>query len=242
MFRCELLELYPACRDLGIPAAVEEGPGIQKRPAVGKAVEHRPVRMSHNDEPHVRVMDEEIGRPAALCRGSSVQHRFVLCIVGQVAREEIGDPETDRGMQQAKYCDGERVPRETVHQGAGPVLLGQSVSMDDVGASTTEIELGFTAEELDAQIVAEECAAPAVMIASHEGDGNAAGAYLLQLRDGGKMFTRYDALVLEPEVEQISREHQVVADLRHCFEEGVKCGPDARGDLTKVGVRHNEDA
>jgi hypothetical protein len=56
------------------------------------------------------------------------------------------------------------------------------------------------------------------------------------------MFTRYDALVLEPEVEQISREHQVVADLRHCFEEGVKCGPDARGDLTKVGVRHNEDA
>ena len=193
MFRCELLELHPACRDLGIPATVEEGPGIQKRPAVGKAVEHRPVRVSHDDETHIGVLVEEIGRPAALCRGGSVQHRFILCVVGQVAREEIGDPEADRGMQQAKYCDGERVPCETMHQRPGPVLLRQPVSMDDVGAPTAEIELGFTAEELDAQIMAEECAAPAVMIASHEGDGNAAGPYLLQLCDGGKVFTGYDA-------------------------------------------------
>jgi hypothetical protein len=34
----------------------------------------------------------------------------------------------------------------------------------------------------------------------------------------------------------------VVAGLRHRFEEAMKRGPDARGDLAEVGVRHNEDA
>src|SRR5262245_1836712 len=242
LFRCELLELRPACRDLGIPATIEEGPGSQKRPAVGKAVEHRPVRVCHDDETHSGMLDEKIGRPAALRRCGSVQHRSILCIVGQVTREEIGDPEADRGMQEAKHRDGERVSCETVHQGPSPVLLCQPVSMDDVGTPAAEIELGFTAEEVDAQFMAEECSAPAVMIATHESDRNAAGPYLLQLRDCGKVFAGYDALVLEPEVEQISREHEVIADLRYCFEEGVKCGPDARGDLTEVGVRHNEDA
>lgn len=242
MFRCELLELHPACRDLGIPATVEEGPGIQKRPAVGKAVEHRPVRVSHDDETHIGVLVEEIGRPAALCSGGSVQHRFILCIVGQVAREEIGDPEADRGMQQAKYGDGERVSCETVHQRPGPVLLRQPVSMDDVGAPTAEVELCFATEELDAEILAEERASPAIVVAAHECDWDAARAYLLQLGDGGKVLARDDASILEPKIEDVSRQQEVVADLWHRFEEDVKCGPDARGDLTKVGVRHNEDA
>lgn len=242
MFRGELLELHPACRYLGVPAAVEERPRIQKCPAVGKEVEHRPVRVGHDDETYIGVIGEEIGRPAALCRGGAVQDRSVLRVVGQVAREEVGDPEADRGMQQAKHRDSERVACKTVHQRPSPVLFGQPVSMNDVGAPTAEIELGFTAEELDAQIMAEECAAPAVMIASHEGDGNPTSPYFLQLRDGGKVFAGYDALVLEPEVEQISREHEVVAHLWYCFEEGVKCGPDARVNLAEVGVRHNEDA
>jgi hypothetical protein len=80
------------------------------------------------------------------------------------------------------------------------------------------------------------------MIAAHEGDRDPAGADVLQLGDGGKMFAGDYTLVLEPEIEEIPRQDEVVAGLRHRFEEGMKRGPDARGDLAEVGVRDNEDA
>jgi hypothetical protein len=45
------------------------------------------------------------------------------------------------------------------------------------------------------------------------------------------VFARDDALILEPKIEDVSRQQEMVAGLWHRFEEGVKRGSDARRDL-----------
>jgi len=79
------------------------------------------------------------------------------------------------------------------------------------------------------------------MVAAHERDRNAAGADLLQLGDRGKVFAGDDALVFEPEVEEIARQHEVVAGPRHLVQKGVEGGAHGGRHLTKVCVRHDDN-
>ena len=121
------------------------------------------------------------------------------------------------------------------------MLLGESVAVCDEGAPAREVQLGFAAEEIDAQVLREERAAPAVMISAHKRHRNTAGSYGLQFRDGAEMFPRNDGLVLEPEIEQIAREHQVITRLGDLVQERVKCGADGRWHLAEMRVRHDND-
>ncbi len=79
------------------------------------------------------------------------------------------------------------------------------------------------------------------MVAPHERDRDAAGADLMQLRDGGKVFAGDDAGVLEPEVEEIAGQHEVVSGSRHLVQKGVEGGAHRGRHLTKVRVRDDND-
>jgi len=99
-----------------------------------------------------------------------------------------------------------------------------------------------SAEEFDAEILGEERTAPAIVVAPHERDRHAAGADLLQLGDGGKMFAGDDAWILEPEVEDIARENEVIPGLGDLIQERVERLPHGGRHLTQVRVRHHDDA
>src|SRR5207245_5392183 len=114
-----------------------------------------------------------------------------------------------------------RVARETMHERAGPVLLGQAVAVCDERAAPRQVQLRLAAKEIDPQILREERAAPAVVIAAHEGHRNAAGPYGLEFRDGAEMFARDDGRVLEPEVEEVAGRHQVTTGLGNFAQAGV---------------------
>src|ERR1041384_1449774 len=101
--------------------------------------------------------------------------------------------------------------RDPMHPRAAPILPGHAVAVRNERAPPAEVQLGLTAEELDSQIAGKEGAAPAVVVAAHERNGHAAPPDLLQLGDRGKVFAGDDALIFEPEVEQVAREDQVVA-------------------------------
>ena len=77
------------------------------------------------------------------------------------------------------------------------------------------------------------------MVAADKGDRNAAGADLLELGDRGEMLAGNDAVILEPEVEEIAGQHQVIAGLRHLIQKGVKCRSDGGRHLTEMGVRYD---
>ncbi len=127
-----------------------------------------------------------------------------------------------------------------MHQRAAPVLLGEAVAVRNEGAPPTQLQLRLAAEELDAEILREERPAPAIVIPAHERDGDAAGAHLLELGDGREVFAGNDALVLEPEVEQVTHQHEVVPRPGDLLEKRVERRTDGGRHLAEVRVRHDD--
>ena len=122
------------------------------------------------------------------------------------------------------------------------MLLGQPVAVRDVGVAAADLHLRFAGVEGDAQVVAQEVAPPAVVIAADERDGDSPRARLLQLGDAREMLARHHGPVLEPEVEQVAIDEQMVAGLRDPVEECVERRLRGRRHLAQVGVRDHEAA
>src|SRR3989454_11838288 len=87
----------------------------------------------------------------------------------------------------------------------------------------------------DPQIMGEEVAPPAIVIAAHEGDGNAPRAQCLQLRDRTEMASWNHGPVLEPEVEQVSVDQQRLAQIGDGLEKAVEGGLDRGGGPSHMG-------
>ena len=143
-------------------------------------------------------------------------------------------------MKHAKHGDGHGVTEEAMHQRPTPMLLGEAVAVRDEGAPPTQLELRLAAKEFDAQILREERPAPAIVVAPHERDGDAASADLLQLGDGRKMFAGDDARILEPKIEEIARENEVISGPGDLLEKRVERLGDGGRHLTEVGVRYDD--
>jgi len=216
--------------------------GAHGSPTVLPLLNPIPIEQNSSAKSMSDLIEERAVDGANARGGSAIQHRSILCIVGEVAREQIGDPEPDRRMQYTKHRDRDGVTQHAVHQRATPVLLGEAVAMGNEGPAPSQIELGVPAEELDAQVLREKRSAPAVVVAAHERDRDAAGADLLQLGDGGKMFAGDDARILEPEIEQIAHQDEVISGPGDLLEECVKRLADGGRHLTQVRVRHDDDA
>src|SRR2546427_12851712 len=75
------------------------------------------------------------------------------------------------------------------------------------------------------------------MVAPHERDGDAARADLLQLGDGGKMFAGDDARILEPEIEEIARENEVISGPGDLLEKRVERFGDGGRTLPQARLR-----
>jgi len=106
-------------------------------------------------------------------------------VVGEVAGEQVGDPEADRRMQHAKHGD---VTGWRVKRCISLPLQCCSVShrVRDEGAPPAQIQLRCNAVERDAQVPVKNVL-PTVMVAAHERDRNAAGADSCAC-DRGKVF------------------------------------------------------
>src|SRR6266566_5095957 len=98
------------------------------------------------------------------------------------------------------------------------------------------VELGFPRMEGDAQVVNEEVAAPAVVVAAYERDRHAAGPQGVELRDGAEVTARDHRAVLEPEIEQVAVDEERVAQVGHRVEEPVKRDSDRGRDLAEMSV------
>src|SRR2546425_4547304 len=90
--------------------------------------------------------------------------------------------------------------------------------------------------EGDAQVVDEEVAAPAVVVAAHERDRHAARPQGVELRDGAEVTARDHRAVFEPEIEQVAVDEERVAEIGHRVEESVKRDGDRWRDLAEMSV------
>src|SRR6266567_6539595 len=194
------------------------------------------MRVSENREVQVRPACEQLLGVLRLGPLGAVEHGPVAGVVREPAGQLVCDPGAHVGMQHPERSNRRPVAGDPVHEAGAPVLLGQSVAVDHEGAASRHVELGFPRMEGDAQVVNEEVAAPAVVVAAYERDRHAAGPQGVELRDGAEVTARDHRAVLEPEIEQVAVDEERVAQVGHRVEEPVKRDSDRGRDLAEMSV------
>src|SRR3989449_503744 len=145
-------------------------------------------------------------------------------------------------MERPEHADGQGMTGDAVHQVRAPVLLGQPVAVRHETAPSGHVDLRLAPVERDSQVLREEVATPAIVIAAHQGDGDALGPQRLESRDRAEMAPRDHRPILEPEVEQVAVDEQRLAQVGDGFEELVERGLDGGWDLSQMGVGDDEHA
>ena len=79
------------------------------------------------------------------------------------------------------------------------------------------------------------------MVAAHERDRDPPRAAGLQLRYAREVFAGNHGAVLEPEVEQVAVDEEVVARLRHTLEKRVERGLDGDRNLAEMRIGDDDD-
>src|SRR5438093_10936364 len=194
------------------------------------------MRVGENREVQVRPAREQLLGVLRLGPLGAVEHGPVASVVREPAGQLVRDPGAHVGMQHPERPNRRPVTRDPVHEAGAPLLLGQPVAVGHEGAASRHVELGFPRMEGDAQIVDEEVAAPAVVIAAHKRDRHAARPQGVELRDGAEVTARDHRAVLEPEIEQVAVDEERVAEIGHRVEEPVKRDSDRGRDLAEMSV------
>src|SRR3989449_111256 len=194
------------------------------------------MRVSENREVQVRSACEQLLGVLRLGPLGAVEHGPVAGVVRELAGQLVRDPGAHVGMQHPERPNRRPVTRDPVHDTGAPVLLGQPVAVGYEGAASRHVELGFPRMEGDAQVVDEEVAAPAVVVAAHERDRHAARPQGVELRDGAEVTARDHRAVFEPEIEQVAVDEERVAEIGHRVEESVKRDGDRWRDLAEMSV------
>src|SRR5438270_6956730 len=194
------------------------------------------MRVGENREVQVRPACEQLLGVLRLGPLGAVEHGSVAGVVREPAGQLVCDPGAHVGMQHPERPNRRPVTRDPVHDTGAPVLLGQPIAVGYAGAASRHVELGFPRMEGDAQVVDEEVAAPAVVVAAHERDRHAARPQGVELRDGAEVTARDHRPVLEPEIEQVAVDEERVAEIGHRVEEPVKRDGDRGRDLAEMSV------
>src|SRR5947208_2391807 len=198
------------------------------------------MRVGENREVQVRPACEQLLGVLRLGPLGAVEHGSVAGVVREPAGQLVCDPGAHVGMQHPERPNRRPVTRDPVHDTGAPVLLGQPIAVGYEGAASRHVELGFPRMEGDAQVVDEEVAAPAVVVAAHERDRHAARPQGVELRDGGEVTARDHRAVLEPEIEQVAVDEERVAEIGHRVEEPVKRDGDRGRDLGEMSVSDDD--
>jgi len=113
----------------------------------------------------------------------------------------------------------------------------------NVDSSSRELEVRLTGlEELDAQVVDQEVAAPAVVVAAHHDDANATLPRVVQGTERLEGLPRDHVPILEPKVEQVPDDEEVVARFRYRREKAVEGPLDICPGCAEVQVADDQGA
>src|SRR5207244_11270403 len=194
------------------------------------------MRVGENCEVQVRPACAQLLGVLRLGPLGAVEHGPVAGVVREPAGQLVCDPGAHVGMQHPERPNRRPVTRDPVHDTGAPVLLGTPVAVGYEGAASRHVELRFPRMEGDAQVVDEEVAAPAVVVAADERDRHAARPQGVELRDSAEVTARDHRAVLEPEIEQVDVDEERVAEIGHRVEESVKRDGDRGRDLAEMSV------
>jgi len=148
-------------------------------------------------------------------------HR-IAALARQVGRQAIHQADADIGVNPAEQARRDRVSDNRVQHPGAPPTLGEPIAVPYHGLEACQIDLCTMGMELDSKLISPKSAAPSVVIASGECDGHAGppqGAERLESRIGASWD---DRPVLEPKLEKVPIDYEVIAKVRYGFEEPME--------------------
>lgn len=162
--------------------------------------------------------------------------------VGIAGREEgaaavadaLGEAHGPVGVEQAECADDEGVARDALVDVVAVVLRIDAVAVDEVGGLIAEGEVHGVGVDVEAKFVAQEAAAPEVVVAADQVEFHAGVAQVGEGAQHVEVAREDDVLVFKPEVEEVAQADDPVELIwREPLEEG-----DELGMTRPVGCRH----
>ena len=153
----------------------------------------------------------ETGRRSEQGRRHSAKPRALVGIVPGATRvgRAAGERGTPVGVQPPKRADGRRVPQHLPPPPVTAILdLPKAVPVLDVRAPPAQRARPGTYAVIDADFPAEDVATPAVVVPGEHHDAYARLAEIGESREYAERAPRDHVLPLEPEVEEVTVDHE----------------------------------
>lgn len=117
-----------------------------------------------------------------------------------------------------------------------PVAPTQAIAMGNIGPQPSHLGLDGSVEELDAYFVSQESPAPRIVVSAEHPNPDPRIDEIRQDAKHGEVPTQDHGIILEPEIEQITVDQEIIGDIRYPGEERHYCGFVVRWSRSKVGV------
>src|SRR5688572_17418472 len=143
-------------------------------------------------------------------------------------------------MQQAKRPDGHAIPEHLAQHAVATILLPpQSVPVLDSGAPAAEVARPRSDVVIDADIISQDLASPAIVVARDHQDRDATLPEIRQSGEHAEGAARHDVPPFEPELEEIAVDDQRSRPTREMPQELHQRALDVTGGETEVRVGHH---
>ena len=177
------------------------------------------VRVPEDDELEIRMASQKIGGE----RGQTVcAPRFARVRSPQPPRSGANPSDEWKGQVrrgQAEQRAEHAAPRGGPERSIGVLSLQQAVSVRHVGVPSGDLRAKRTVQELHADLLAEKAAGPAVVVSADEPRSHSGVHDIGEPAKNGEVAAKHDTPVLEPEIEQVTVDEQVLRPPGEPFEE-----------------------
>ena len=182
--------------------------------------ELRLVAVSEHHEVEVRIGRQEIfcERPEPL--GAPVAPRVVGPAVPALgAADHSNQPGGPIGMQLPKRSACRPAPDHGLEGAVPPVAPPKPIAVRNVGTEPSHLRPYRSVQEFDSDFVPQESPAPRIVVASQQPNSDARVDQVRKDSQHGEVPTQDHGVILEPEVEKVAVDQQVIGDIRDPGEE-----------------------
>ena len=143
-------------------------------------------------------------------------------------------------MEEPEQRGGGRASDDRSKQPRAEAIPGEAVTVVDGSRKPAEREIGAVGVKGCSQLLPPERAPPTIVVAANDREADTGPPNTGERFERGEGGARDHGTVLEPELEEVAVDHQVVGDARYVIEKAVKCFLDFGWGEADVGIGDDE--
>lgn len=220
---------------------VQPVPGVEIVASRRNLDEFGLMAVSEDHQIETRVRSDEIcGHLAEPLRSTVALRGISLAVPAFRAADEADCACGPIGVNLSEYRARRPTPDHRFESSVSPVPTSQSVSVRDIGSATTYLYAHGPVQELDTYFFGEKPASPRVMIAAQQPDPHARIDEVGEQSQYREMPAQDHGLILEPEIEEVSVDQEVVCLIGDSGQELHEGGLVGHGSCPEVRIGNDD--